>query len=755
MKSIFKITCLFFGGMLVFSCAIEEEEQAIDFNEDIRPILNAKCISCHGGVKKSGGFSVLFREEALAVTESGKPAIIPGQPENSEFIRRIRHTDPEQRMPMDAPPLEEKEIALLEKWITEGAKWKDHWAYVKPEPVTLPQVEDESWEQNEIDRFVLAKLEERNLTPNEEADCATLIRRLSLDLTGLPPTIEEISDFCQDTSQDAYEKVVDRLLRSPHFGERWASMWLDLARYADSKGYEKDGHREIWKYRDWVIDAFNKDLPFDQFTIDQLAGDLLPEPTKDQIIATAFHRNTMNNDEGGTDDEEFRVAAVLDRVSTTWEVWQGTTFACVQCHSHPYDPFKLEEFYEFYAFFNNTEDADRPSEQPWIEVYTKEQEKELESLKSWISGFNSSADDDVELRQKKAMLASIKPSTLPIMKELSQEKSRRTHVFERGNWLMHGKEVSPGVPASMPELPVDVPVNRLGMAKWLVSTANPLTARVTVNRFWAQLFGKGIVETQEDFGSLGQKPTHPMLLDWLARHFMLEQGWSMKRLLKLMVMSTTYKQSSHVDADLLEADPYNLWLARGVRVRLSAEQVRDQALAVSGLLSEKMFGPSVMPPQPEGIWQVVYNGKQWETSQGDDRYRRAMYTYWRRTSPYPSMVSFDRPSHEFCVSRRINTNTPLQALVTLNDPVYLEAAGALAKKMIQQSPDLDGQIIHGYQRALGHEPSGRVLGVLKGLYQDAIEQFKKDNVKGNALKEEALIVVSNAIMNLDEFVMKQ
>nr|WKN34158.1 DUF1553 domain-containing protein [Tunicatimonas sp. TK19036] len=879
----------------------------VDFNAEVRPILNKKCITCHGGVKRSGGFSLLFRTEALSPNESGKPAIVPGDVQASEMIHRIKNHDPEERMPPEGDPLSKQEIAILTRWIEQGAHWEDHWAYVKPQPIQVPDT-DTDWGNNDIDKFVQRRLQQEQLTPSTEADKPTLLRRVSLDLTGLPPTTAEMQDFLEDNSDQAYEKAVDRLLESPHYGERWAALWMDLSRYADSKGYEKDGPRSIWQFRDWLINAFNEDKPFDEFTIEQLAGDLLPNPTDDQRIATAFHRNTMNNDEGGTDDEEFRVASVIDRVNTTWDVWQATTMACVQCHSHPYDPIRHEEYYKFFAFLNNTADADVPSETPNLTTFQQEEDREqLEDLKNWVIQHTSSADDklsqaqkfvnlvrftepkihphsfdtivhgtladnkylvveeggyarlpDVPLRGEPQMLLSysarqngglveirldslkgqlltrwqVKASpgdqgfgvssvpvqpvegnhdlyfifkkagpgganpmvewvlfheplpgknqpqypqkqqalfTLlnnqdviqtPVMVERPERYRRPTHVFVRGNWLVPGEEVEPDVPQAWPALPEGVENNRLGMAKWMVNEENPLTARVMVNRLWAELFGTGIVETIEDFGTQGARPSHPELLDWLALQFMHEQDWSIKQALKQMVMSATYRQSSRVAPELLAEDPSNRLLARGPRVRLTAEQVRDQALAVSGLLSDKMYGPSVMPPQPEGLWQVVYSGLEWKTSEGEDQHRRALYTFWRRTSPYPSMIAFDGPSREFCVTRRINTNTPLQALVTLNDPVYVEAAQALARQMKQAGEASEEQLRFGYERALVHSIEPEKLEKLAALYEEAEQYYREnpDEVVKMAGEEDAelaaLTVVANAIMNLDEFVTK-
>ena len=806
-------------------------QDEVDFNRDIRPILNERCIVCHGGVRRQGGFSLLFRSEATDTSESGKRAIVPGDAGASEMMRRITLNDPDERMPQEGDPLSPDEIKKLRRWIKQGAPWADHWAYVKPVARDLPSVSDPPWPRNGIDAFILARLDQENLTPSPQADCSTLLRRVNLDLIGLPPAPGEVDAVCTDPAPDAYEQFVDSLLASPHYGERWAAMWLDLARYADSQGYEKDNYRSIWRYRDWVIDAFNRDLPFDQFTIEQLAGDLLPRPTEAQILATAFHRNTMTNAEGGTDDEEHRVAAVIDRVNTTWEVWQGTSFGCVQCHSHPYDPFRQEEYYSFFAFFNNTVDWDQDHERPIVSMFPEGREAAgqallveireieqqmiaavsapamIEARRDWEGRLDepevvgkmdgrwqnevlrivrtpeAKRDDaqqaflrfvfaevhpDLEAlrdqrRAARQKVRDLKPITTPVMQEAPEGKSRTTHVFDRGNFLVRGEEVQPGVPGTMPPMPDDAPKNRLGMARWLVSPDNPLTARVMVNRFWERLFGTGIVETLEDFGTEGLPPSHPSLLDWLALEFMHEHQWSVKALLKQIVTSATYRQTSRVTPELMERDPQNRLLARGPRVRLSAEQLRDQALAVSGLLQPTMYGPSVMPPQPPGIWRSPYNGTDWATSDGEDRHRRGIYTYWRRTSPYPSMVTFDSPSREFCVSRRIRTNTPLQALVTLNDPVYVEAARALALRMIEDSDNFDDRLRTGYRLALAHDPAPAKLAVLRAFYDEAALHYRENPDDGLALAAAdsddeamaALTAVANVILNLDEFITKE
>ncbi len=776
------------------------EQREVDFNAEVKPILNKNCLACHGGVRKNGGVSFLFEEEAMQAVKSGNRAIVPGKPEISEMIARITSDDPEERMPADKPPLSPIEIDVLRKWIAQGAKWETHWAYVEPVKTGLPvqskasahvvrdapldsrlrgndanivESGEEQWSRNEIDFFVLRKMRERGLAPSPEAGKETLIRRASLDLIGLPPTLEDADAFLMDDSPQAFEKVVDRLLASPHFGEHWASMWLDLARYGDSQGYQKDPYRSIWRYRDWVIQAFNDDMPFDQFTIEQLAGDLLPNATENQILATAFHRNTMTNDEGGTDDEEFRTAAVIDRVNTTWEVWQGTTMSCVQCHSHPYDPFRHEEYFQSFAFFNNTADADRSNEAPTLPTFSlADQERIFQFAAQASPEFKISESGVVDFESLQTILqnvepgdslALIEPVRTPIMQELPDSLRRKTHIFERGNWLVHGQEVEPGTPEVLPAFSDDASKDRLALARWLVSPENPLTARVTVNRFWAQIFGCGLVSTLEDFGTQGAAPSHPQLLDWLAVEFTDKHKWSIKKLLKEIVMSATYRQVSHTTAAHVEIDPENIWLARFPRVRLSAEQVRDQALAVSGLLSKKMYGRSVMPPQPDGVWNVIRHVLKWRESRGEDRYRRGLYTFTRKSSPYPSFLTFDSPSREFCVSRRIRTNTPLQALVTLNDPVYFEAAQALARRMANISSDLDEQLRFGYRLALISEPDPHIPGELRQAYEKSFSYYQgspeaASQVVGakneNSARLAALVIAANVILNLDAFLVK-
>lgn len=742
--------------MIINSCNLSGSKK-IDFNKQIRPILNNKCLVCHGGVKEQGDLSFLFPETAVLPARSGKYAIVPGSAAKSELINRIKHINPELRMPLDADPLDQSEIDLLEQWIEEGAEWETHWAYIPlANKIEVPSTQN-TWATNEIDHFILEELKKQELSPNDIAKKSDLLRRVSLDLTGLPPTKSETDEFVADQSDNAYEKIVDRLLSSDHFGERWASMWLDLARYADSRGYQKDLLRpHMWRYRDWVIDAFNKDMPFDQFTIEQLAGDLLPQKSESQLLATAFHRNTMTNDEGGTDDEEFRVAAVIDRLNTTMEVWQGVTIGCVQCHSHPYDPIKHEEFYNLYAFFNNTEDSDHYSDRPNLMLHSPAQiatkkvwKQELEQLEK--EGKTTTPFYKEQLEK----ILSIEPGKIPVMQELPSDSSRVTRVFERGNWMVHGDTVKPNVPSNLPALTNEYSKDRLGLAQWLTAPENPLTARVMVNRLWEQIFGQGIVTTLEDFGTQSEAPSHPALLDWLASTYVHDYNWSTKSILKILVMSSTYRQSSVVTKEKLEKDPSNKYLSRGPRYRLSAEQIRDQALAISGLLNDKVFGESVMPHQPDGVWNVIRHVSSWKTSKDNEQYRRGLYTFWRRVSPYPSMLSFDTPTRELCVSRRIRTNTPLQALITLNDPVFVEAAEALADRMkMEGGKSLSDKIDYAFQLALMRPIDASNLQLLTELYNKSKANYDPkihDKIDSDQL---GLIQVASVILNLDEVIMK-
>jgi Protein of unknown function (DUF1549)/Protein of unknown function (DUF1553)/Planctomycete cytochrome C len=1009
----------------------------VEFSRDIRPILNQNCVSCHGGVRQKNGVSFILREEALGTGKSGHRTIVPGNPDASEFMARLTTNDPEARMPYHAPPLPARQIALLRQWIKEGARWQDYWAFVPPAQQPLPQVKHAGWVRQPLDRFILARLEKQGLEPSPEADKPALLRRVSLDLTGLPPTPEEEAALLADPAADAYEKQVDRLLASPHYGERWASMWLDLARYADTKGYEADYNRPgVWPYRDWVIDAFNRNLPYDQFVVKQLAGDLLPNPSLEDLIATSFHRQTPNNDEGGTDDEEFRMVAVMDRVATTWSVLNGLTMNCVQCHSHPYDPIRHTDYYKSMAFFNTQRDADLMDDSPTLQVpkeksryaeaaqiqqqmlvllrpmeasgrqleataqwkplpiqsaaanevlalepMVPEMEKQLAELQKdpklaadkkadklkalrksiaeartrlvqarakgglaktftlrdgealanpdtppqsfyeltanatlpqltairvevpplnqdiarhtpengfivdevegwvispggqkskisfryfvqdsernlqtalfserdakpktdeddevgcsfaalpklfrtrWIVGVLAEplplADGSriqVDLKQVKGIdskpaliqrvrlaasddarwtslshdpiraqnlahlhelnreLDKIPTVQLPVMVEQLPYERRPTLEFERGNFLTKiGPDLAPDVPGIFPRLPADAPRNRLTLAKWFFSPGQPLTARVAVNRYWEELYGTGIVETLENFGSVGEEPSHPALLDWLALHYQNDLHWDTKALLREIVTSATYRQSAVTTPVLQARDPRNRLLAHGPQQRLTAEMVRDQALLASGLLNPAMGGPPVMPPQPAGIWASVYNDSKWTDATGPDRYRRAIYTFIKRTAGYPSSLIFDASDRDTSLPRRIATNTPLQALVTLNDPVYEEAARALARRVVKDTAEttsalanadsvLDNRLKYETRLVLSRDPTAAELAVLRKFYLKALALPGPPAVvkvslnisapgKRNPGRElEALTAVGSVLFNLD------
>ncbi|MFN0053471.1 MAG: PSD1 and planctomycete cytochrome C domain-containing protein [Planctomycetales bacterium] len=1033
MKSILVPLSLVIVGLIAPATA-RAEGRRIDYSRDIRPILSDLCYKCHGPDEKErkGGLRLDTQDGALATLETGFVAIVPGQSDQSELLKRIVSTDPTEQMP--PPSLGKKltapQIELIRRWIDEGATMRGHWAFTPPVRGQPPTVAHAEKVRNPIDQFILARLEQERLEPALEADRTTLIRRLTYDLTGLPPTPSEVDAFLADNSTDAYEKLVDRLLSNTRFGEHQARYWLDAARYGDSHGLHFDNERSIWLYREWVIQAFNRNLPFDQFTIEQLAGDLLPNPTPEQRIATGFNRCNVSTSEGGSIDDEVLVRYTVDRVETTATVWMGLTLGCSVCHDHKYDPFTQKEFYQLYAFFNSIAEAamdgNASGPPPILKVPTAEQTAQLQGVEQqlaaarqkipeelarieyteptategaspgepqeyvWIddalppgakamgdspwefvskgdrpvfSGEKASTRTADGLSQhffleaspglrvgegdklfayvyldparppKEIMLqwndgawehraiwgedvipwgAPNSPSRLamgplpepgqwvrlevecakvglppgavlggwaftqhsgtvywdragivtrtpqagtsfesllawesyekaqskstlpgPVQEAIKVEPDKRTeahkklirdhfleHVYGktkerfaplhqqvaeldkqraalegsipvtmvsaempqrrdayfliRGQYDKRGDKVTPGVPASLPPLPQDAPLDRLGFARWLVDPGHPLTARVTVNRYWQQLFGTGIVKTAEDFGSQGQWPTHPELLDWLAVEFQAS-GWNVKALLKRMVMSATYRQSSQVTPELIQRDPENLLVARGPRFRLDAEVIRDSALFTSGLLVERLGGKSVKPYQPDGLWEAISfvgsNTGTFKRDDGDNLYRRSLYTFWKRTSPPPSLLTFDAPSRETCTVRRARTNTPLQALVLMNDTQYVEAARKLAERMVTQGGDtVESRAAMGFRWALARSPTPDELAVLIRVYQSELAEFQADKeaaVKllsyGEAKRNEALdpvdqaawTLVANLILNLDEMVTKE
>jgi hypothetical protein len=1042
-----------------FAAPAESSAKPVDFDREIRPILSDNCFACHGPDEKKRMANLrLDTKEGMFADRGGYQILAPGKSAGSKLYQRVSASDKAKRMP---PPffdrtLDQKQIELVRRWIDEGAKWEMHWSYIPPKRPDLPAVKDTAWPRNAIDNFILARLESDGLKPSPAADKATLIRRVTFDLTGLPPVPAEVDAYLRDKSPDAYEKVVDRLLASPAYGERMAMHWLDLARYADTHGYHIDSHRDMWHWRDWLISAFNRNMPFDEFTVDQLAGDLLPHPTVEQRIATGFNRNHMINFEGGAIPEEYQNEYVVDRVETTSVIWMGMTMGCSRCHDHKYDPIKQKDFYRFYAFFNTVsekgldgregnarpylqlpspeqgqrllkleheicahEDAipkDRELnpmqaawEQPalasipdarrdgltahyeldgnladssghyrhgrivkgdlgfgagpvgraadidgetqidlgdtggferneavslayWMrpgerdeasvmqkldsahqgwELYLEESEvlprlkrgsrfyvrlihhwpedaievrthepivindwhavavtydgsgkasgvkihvdgkpQDVETLKDALSGsirntaplsignehlgkvYRGSLDDfriydrviapsEIEqlaihqparatiailakkrsksqqadlqdyfltygapadlrktyaelkqLRHEKEELDEIVPTTM-VMQEM--DEPRETAILGRGDYRNRGEVVTPAVPAVLPVLSKDLPANRLGLAKWLVDPSHPLTARVAVNRQWQMHFGTGIVKTAEDFGSQGEPPTHPQLLDWLATEF-IRTGWNVKAMQRLMVTSATYRQSSRVTPELHERDPENRLLARGPRFRLQAEMVRDNALAVSGLLAGKVGGPGVYPYQPKGLWEEiaygdVYSAQTYKASHGSDLYRRSMYMFWKRTSPPPELITFDAPDREKCTARRAVTNTPLQALVLLNDPTFVEAARALAEKMIREGgADPVKRIRYAFRLATAREPDAKEVQVLRNMGRAETTQYRrskdaalkltgvgesKPNTNVDAGELAAWTIVASTILNLDETITRE
>lgn len=761
------------GILLIAGPAPAAPPAKIDFNRDIRPILSNNCYQCHGPDEK-----VRKAELRLDTAAGARSVLVAGKPSESELIQRVSGSDAKKIMPpvKTGKKLTANEIDLLKSWVEQGAPFAEHWAYVKPVRPSLPIIKNPAWPKNAIDHFILARLEKEGLKPTLEADRYALIRRLLLDLTGLPPKVEEVDAFINGKSPDAYDKLVERILAKDSYGEHWARMWLDLARYADSAGYADDPPRTIWAYRDYVIKSFNANKPFDQFTIEQMAGDLLSNPTEEQLIATAFHRNTLTNNEGGTNDEEFRNVAIVDRVNTTLAVWMGTSIMCAQCHSHKYDPISQKEFFGLFAFLNNTEDADRGDESPYHSIFTDKQRQDVARLKTLLPKVEKAAraaspGSQVQAVVLRKQVNTPKPfTTVPILRELQGAQRRKTRLQFRGNFLDLGEEVSEHVPAAFAPLTKDAPRNRLALAKWLISDDNPLTARVIANRYWEQIFGIGLVRTSEEFGSQGEQPSHPELLDYLATE-LIRLRWDLKKFLHLLVTSATYRQSSRVTPELVERDPENRLLARGPRVRLSAEMVRDQALFVSGLLSPKMYGPSVKPPQPKlGINAAFGRSIDWQTSAGEDSHRRGLYTEWRRSNPYPSMATFDAPNREVCTIRRNRTNTPLQALVTLNDTCYVEAAQTLARRMVQAAPSPSERARVGFRLCLARHPSEQELGRLVRLHDEALAGFQKTPDKARQLATSpqsplppganvadlaAWTVVANVLLNLDEMVLKR
>jgi mono/diheme cytochrome c family protein len=780
MRRLVRVVLVTAAGLLPGRCAADAGP-VVDYARDLQPIFTRACVSCHGPEKQRNGLRL---DTALGLREGGDsgPAIVPGASSQSRIYHAISGTNAVKLMPPNWPRLAAAEIEQIKAWIDRGAKFPaeemkaargkvTHWAFqpITPPPVPLLRNPHHAV-HNPIDSFILARLEKAGLEPAPEADRLTLLRRLALDLTGLPPTPDEVDAFVKDPRPDAYQRQVDRLLGSPHYGERWGRYWLDLARYADSNGYSIDSPRTIWPFRDWVISALNQDMPFDRFTIEQLAGDLLPDATTDQQIATGFHRNTQINEEGGVDKEQFRVEAVFDRVNTTGSVWLGLTLGCAQCHSHKYDPLSQREYYQLLAFFNNQDEPNLPATGP----------------------------SPTPLPQKK------KPGlTTMILRE--RPTPRPTYVLRGGDFTRPGASVGPGTPAVLPPLWVggeggsrvedrrsriedrtagDPPLatpNRLDLARWLVRPDHPLTARVTVNRVWAHYFGVGLVETENDFGTRGTPPSHPELLDWLASEF-VRRGWSLKALHRLIVTSATYRQSSQARADLEGIDPRNRLLARQTRLRLEAEVIRDLALAASGLLHRRIGGPSVFPPQPDGIYKFTQVQRAWKTSTGPDRYRRGLYTFFQRSAPYPALTVFDAPDASSACTRRGRSNTPLQTLTLLNDQGFLELAQGLADRVLREAPRCEQERLrYAFRVCLARPPSPVEAKRLEQYLRLQLSEFRAapaaahalltgvsrsapqvggaervDSALGPSVAERAAWTsVARILLNLDEFITRE
>lgn len=1015
--------------------AVSAPAATVEFNRDIRALLSDRCFSCHGPDASSRKIKLRLDSEAgITADLGGRRAVVPGALDKSELIKRITTDNKGLRMPpaYSGFKLSEREIELLKTWVSEGAQWQKHWSWIPPKRPQLPAVRNTAWVRNPIDHFVLARLERDAVAPSAEATRPALIRRVTLDLTGLPPTLQEVDAFVNDTSANAYEKVVDRLLASSRYGERMAARWLDVARYADTNGYQTDAERFMWRWRDWVIQAFNRNLPFDQFTIEQLAGDLLPNPTLEQRIATAFNRNHRGNGEGGIIPEEYAVEYVADRLETTSTVWLGLTVGCARCHSHKYDPLTQKEYYQLFAFFNNINDrgryfkygntpplvqaptpdqealrvqaeaklsaaekqfadlsprieksraqweqsvvgmpqadymiergqarhfalekADKPvngisyvsgrygnaanfdgkaflevgkisdysfyhhftlsawirptaadgaivtkakdiSEESGLGFYLKDGKLQLNMVQRWlddairveteqpvalnewihvaatydgtrvadgvriyvngrlqplkvlvdelnqdfrapdpwrIGGGNAMrfqglidevriydrdlsaselemvslgqrlsdiaripaakrskaqnemlrlaflevfADNEIRVawkqladaRQARDTLVANFP-TVMVMEEMSNP--RPAFLLNRGAYDRPAEKVERAVPASLHPMPDGAPRNRLGFAKWIVDPNNPLTARVIVNRYWQTYFGTGIVKTVEDFGSQGEWPSHPDLLDWLAREF-IESGWNVKAIQKTIVMSATYRQASKASPEMLQRDPENRLLARGPRLRLPAETVRDQALAASGLLVEHLGGPSVKPYQPDGLWRELTGGTDYQRDKGEALYRRSLYTFWKRTAPPPMMMNFDSSSRETCIVRESRTNTPLQALNLMNDVTYLESARKLAERMLRDGGTApESRIAHGFRLVLSRAPRPNEAAVLQDSLRYQIDHYKTDTQAALKLLSQgdsprdgkidpselaAYSAVASMILNLDEVVTK-
>mgnify|MGYP002621974121 CR=1 FL=1 len=776
-------------------------DERLDFSRDVRPILSSKCFSCHGPDSQNRDSEYRMDTEEGAFAEiDGRPAIVRGDPGKSEIIRRILSDDPDVLMPppKHKRPLSEEEIATLTRWVEEGAPYSGHWAYQPVERPAVPEVKADA--AGPVDAFIAAELEKEGLGFSSQAPPETLVRRLYLDLTGLPPTPAQVDEFLEDPEAN-FEPTIDRIMGTEVFAERMAMEWLDVARFADTNGYSIDDHRDMWVWRDWVIEAFRGNMPYDRFILEQMAGDLLENPTPRQLVATGFLRNSMNTHEGGTIPEEYRVAAIADKIDTVSTAFLGLTVKCAQCHDHKYDPVSMRDYYRFYAFFNTSTEpgygATNGNTKPFVEVEPIVQDdaawrESLERRIATLEHFKGHPEevlrpDELNDDQIGKVRKSLDGEIGLLRKELKSGKTsamvmdtgaadRKTHILDRGAYDQPTVEVTAGIPEIFGALPEGVPADRLALAKWLIDPSHPLTARVTVNRYWQMLFGTGIVKTAEDFGSQGEWPSHPELLDFLAAEF-VASGWDVRALLKSMLLTRTYRQSSVVGRELLEKDPLNRLLARAPRFRLPAEMVRDNALAVAGLLNREVGGRSVYPPQPKGLWKEVshfgypgfFSAQHYFPDRGDEVYRRSFYTFWKRTSPPPVMTTFDAPNRETCAARRSATNTPLQALALMNAPQFVEASRGLAERMHAAGGSAAEWIDAGFRLATGRLPSELERDLLEEALESQRAYFGEDPQRArdylgaagasagasDPVQAAALQTVASLILNLDETITRE
>ena len=734
---------------------------SISYNFDIRPILSDKCFKCHGpdANKRQVGLRLDVAEEAYKVLDENPSwhAIVPGKPELSQVFLRISSQDTALQMPpvTSKLTLAPREIKLIKKWIEQGAKYERHWSFIAPEDRGLPPVENKAWPKNEIDYFILHQQEQHELEPNEEADKERLLKRVCFDLVGLPPSLEMMDRFVADENKDAYEKIVDELLQHRAYGEKMAVYWMDVSRFADSHGFQDDSYRTQWPWRDWVIKAFNQNISYQDFITWQLAGDLLPDANKEQLLATGFNRNHKITEEGGIIPEEYRSMYVTDRTDLLGKALMGVTIECAHCHDHKYDPFSQKDYYRLYAFFNNVNEFGIESVVGGPETYAKKPLMEItkEDLKGILSFINK--------RDTNQLIVSI-------MGEL--DTLRKTYLLKRGNYDAPGEEVTAGTPASILPFDDEYPKNRLGLTQWLFNKRNPLTARVFVNLMWQEFFGKGLVKTSGDFGMQGELPSHPALLDWLAVDFMAH-GWDIKRLVKQLVTSATYRQSAVITEEKLKSDPDNIYLARASRYHIHAEFIRDLVLASSGLLTKTIGGPSVKPYQPEGLWEGATSGRGilsvYKQDHGNDLYRRGLYTFVKRTVPPPTMGIFDASNRDQCEVKRLRTNTPLQALQMMNDPAVLEASRVLAAKLLEEESNAQEKIIKAFRLIICRMPREKEIAMLQNYFDGELKNISSTAAnslldvgeypipqKIDPINLAAMMQVVSSIYNLEEAIMR-